>query len=85
LRQHALDGELTIYDPASQQAFFLNATATTLWDLIDGTTPEKRLVEALAELYQTNPETVAADVTAVLTQLDDFGLLEQRDPPRRRS
>lgn len=83
LSLHELEGELTIYDPETQKAYFLNSTGTALWHLLDGST-QAQVVEALAGEFHIQPREIAGEVAALLDQLADLGLLEERHPPRRR-
>lgn len=84
LRERLLDGELTIYDPRSEQAAFLNQTATAIWGLADGTRDDEQIAMGIAQQFAQDPAVVAVHIAAVLDELDSLGLLEQRDPPRRR-
>ncbi len=84
LRTYELDGEATIFDPRSGAAIILNVTASEMWRRLDGLLPTDALVDGIAEDYLVSPQAVAHDVVALLDQLDELGLLVDREPPRRR-
>ena len=84
MREHELDGELTLYDPETQRALVLNTTATEVWRLSDGTRAELDIVTALSTTYDATPDQIGEEVRSLLDQLHGLGLLEQRDPPLRR-
>ena len=85
IREYELDHEVTIYDPQSQQALVLNATATGVWRLADGSLTEVEIAQRVAEPYGKAAAEVADEVRSLLDQLTELGVLDQRDPPRRRS
>lgn len=84
LQEYELDGELTIFDPRSSQAVFLNRTATACWRMLDGSLSETSIVEGLATAFAADSAQVAHDISTLLDHLCKLGLLEQRDPPQRR-
>ena len=54
----------------------LNETAGVIWrGLQDGRT-EPQIAAKLAEVYDVSPERAAADVAALLRQMDEHGFLE---------
>lgn len=84
LRVHDLDGELTIYDPLTNQALVLNETATRAWLLADGTLFESQIVRILAEDHGVAGASIEVEVHRLFDELADLGVLEQRDPPSHR-
>lgn len=84
LRVHVLDGDLTLYDARSRQAVFLNRTATAAWGHADGSRSDGEIVALLAGEFGQEVDSIAAEVAQLLDDLDDLGLLQQRDPPQRR-
>lgn len=84
LHEHLLDGDLTIYDPRSRRAVFLNRTATATWGCADGGRSDGQIAAILAEQFDQDIDSITSQVSQLLDELDDLELLEQREPPRRR-
>lgn len=74
-----IDGVIAVYSSAADQVLVLSETASSVWRLLDGVRSERQVVEALAERYGVEPDSIAADVSSMLTSLRDGGLLETRD------
>jgi Coenzyme PQQ synthesis protein D (PqqD) len=55
--------------------FTLNPVATTVWELIDGTTSIEGLAEAVSRQYEVDQATAAADVSEFVALLAQRGLL----------
>ena len=75
---------MTIYDPQTQKAVILNPTATAVWSCADGTLGDVGIAALLAKQFVQVPDSVTPHVSKVLDEFDRLGLLEHRDPPRRR-
>jgi PqqD family protein of HPr-rel-A system len=72
---YPLDDELVVYDGRSAQVHVLNATAATLWPLLDGATSVAALAEALAERFALNDARALADTVELVERLRDADLL----------
>lgn len=59
----------------------LNATAYAIWELCDGETTVTEMVEASQELFDAPGEVIAADVRAILDELDRAGLIDWAEEP----
>lgn len=71
-----LDGETSLFDPRTGQAFALNRTASDIWALADGTSTIEDLVDVLARAYAVAPEQIRDDVVATVDALEQAGVLE---------
>lgn len=74
---HEVDGELVVYDPTRELLHHLDATATVVWWLLDGTTPVMQTIDELASTYHTTREQVAPGVDALVARLRAAGLLDE--------
>lgn len=80
-RRHArveaieVDGELVLYHPVSNRATALDARASAIWQVLDGTVTVAELVDDLSTVFDADPETVRGDVDAMLTELHSLGYL----------
>jgi hypothetical protein len=70
-----LGDELSIFDAATGRAFALNRTAADVFALADGRTTLAEIVLILSRAYDAEPVEVAADVTPVVRELTEAGLL----------
>lgn len=73
-----LDGETILYDPRSGQVHQLNASATLIWALCDGTRPIAAISDAVAATYQLPPAEAEADVSTLIADLHAADLLVVR-------
>jgi len=73
-----VDEEILLFDPASQQAHFLNPTAEVVWELCDGAHGEEAIAEEVASRYAVDRGRALEDVRILLGQLREKGLLEER-------
>lgn len=69
------DGEKLLYDPVSGRAHWLNATATVIWELIDGVASRADLAASVADLFAVEPGEARAGVDVVVGELELQGLL----------
>ncbi len=60
-----LDGEIVLFDPNQTQALCLNATASLIWGLCDGTGTVAEIVQLLRDAFPDTGD-VAADVREAL-------------------
>lgn len=73
------DGEQAwLRDPGQSQAHVLNATAFALWELCDGITTPKEMVEAICTLFGVARGEAERDVELGLADLTRAGLVEWR-------
>ena len=54
----------------------LNETAGFIWRCLQDGLTEPQIAAKLAEVYDVSPEMAAADVAALLRQMDEHGFLE---------
>ena len=54
----------------------LNETAGVIWRCLQDSLTEPQIAAKLAEVYDVSPERAAADVAALLRQMDEHGFLE---------
>ena len=54
----------------------LNETAGFIWRCLQDGLTEPQIAAKLAEVYDVSPERAAADVAALLRQMDEHGFLE---------
>lgn len=72
-----LDGSISLYDSATNQALVLNETATAIWRLLDGKHDAEDIVRVLSDAYGVANDRIRSDVLSALTVLSDF--LTSRD------
>ncbi len=60
--------------------YTLNAVAGEIWNLLDGTRGVDEIVVALRESYDIDAETVRVDVSRVLGELEEEGLIVAAQP-----
>ena len=59
--------------------YTLSEVAAEVWTLLDGTHSIDAIIEAICEKYDVDRATVAADVTALVTDLAEAALVSQVD------
>jgi coenzyme PQQ synthesis protein D (PqqD) len=59
--------------------YTLSAVAADVWALLDGTRPFEGIIDTICETYEVDRDTATADVTALVTDLLDVGLLSRTD------
>jgi Coenzyme PQQ synthesis protein D (PqqD) len=77
-----LDGEAVLYDPTAHTLHRLNAGATAVWAVCDGTVPMDRITSAIEDAYSGSPGEIARDVPAVIAQFRRLGLLRPEPAER---
>ena len=65
---------LIVYDRQRERVHYLNATASMIFELSDGTRDVRRIAEAVGQAYDTDQAPVA-EVETCLSQLRDEGLV----------
>ena len=68
-------GENVVYDPAREAVHVMNTTAVAIWVLCDGDTAPSEMIEAVCALSALPYEVVAEDVTRVLGDFDEAGVI----------
>ncbi len=66
LIERELPRELILYDPETDRAFLLNRTSAAIWDLCDGQSALRQIVEQIAPCFAAPQEKVAEDVKATI-------------------
>jgi hypothetical protein len=74
-----LGEETVMLDLASERYFGLDSAGTTFWDVLTTAPSAAAGVERLLELYDVDKETLIRDVSTLITQLKEKGLLEILD------
>ena len=70
-----IDEEIVVMRIDNGEFFSLSGTAAATWRLIDGTRDREVLLAALAEEFDGNAGSMAADVDEFLGRLRELGLL----------
>jgi len=70
------DGSAVVYDPRTELAYSLTATAAVIWETCDGTHTSDAMVEQLTGLFEASADVIEGDVQALLGHLSELGLLE---------
>ncbi|MEM7346610.1 MAG: PqqD family protein [Chloroflexota bacterium] len=78
-RLEQLDDELLLYHPTRTSIMYCNETASIIWHLCDGQRTTEEIVSLLSAAYEQPPETVLADVDAVLCQFYEHQAIEYLD------
>ncbi len=71
----AADGALVLFDPATQRAHTLNASAATIWKLCDGEASVRAITDEVCAAFDVPPAEVQESVVSTVQQLLDDGLL----------
>jgi len=74
-----LDGEAVVYDERTQTLHHLNATATVVFTLLDGTAHADELAEEIADCTGLQQDEVLHDVKKAIDTFAEAGLLEASD------
>lgn len=69
-------GEHTLFDPGTGTVHLLNDTALAIWDLCDGDTYPREMMDAICALCDMHPDVVSEDLERVLRDFDRAGLIE---------
>lgn len=70
-----LDDELLLYRPDATQAMYVNATASVIWGLCDGSHTVAEITALLREAYPAAASSIPADVEATLAEFSRHGAL----------
>lgn len=69
-------GTAELVEPGTGAVVALDPLALALWEMCDGETTAAEMTAASCALFDADEETVEADITRVLTSLQEQGLLE---------
>jgi hypothetical protein len=72
-------GETVLLDLQSEQYFGLDAVGTRIWQLLGEGAGTDAVVETLLQEFEVERETLAADVSELLRQLAEAGLIRLKD------
>lgn len=70
-----IDDCVALFHPGTAEATVLNATASDIWRLSDGSLTLPQLTDALARAYGVEPASIAGDVAEAVDRLRQRGLL----------
>jgi hypothetical protein len=70
-----IDNECVLLDLGSGTYFGLNELGTRIWTLLREGLPEDAIVRTLAEEYESDIETIGADVRRLLSELESRKLI----------
>ena len=76
VRYRRIEGEAVVVRQSSAEVMVLNEVAASVLDLADGERSVHAWIDALAEVYDTDPEDLARDILAFAAELAEAGLLE---------
>lgn len=68
-------GTISLYDPKQERVLVLNATASDVWLLCDGTLNVAQIVDLLAKAYEQEPEAIRQDVEETISQFIEEGFI----------
>ena len=68
-------GENVVYDPSREAVHVMNTTAVAIWVLCDGDTAPSEMIEAVCALSALPYQVVEEDVTGVLNDFDEAGVI----------
>ena len=74
--QEAMDGELVLFHPATQQILYSNPTGAVIWGLCDGQRTVSEIIQLLGEAYPDSSADIAADVSETLDTFGQCGAIE---------
>lgn len=80
VREVEVDGCLTIYRRDLDRVLVLNATASDVWRLCDGTLDEPTIVGLLARAYAVDADTIVDDVRSAVQRFVGEGFVDLRAP-----
>lgn len=72
-----IDGLVVIVDPATSTMHDLSDVATFYWLRMDGVSTVAELAEVATVEYEVEEDEASADLLALVTELDEKGLLEK--------
>ncbi|MGH9052712.1 MAG: PqqD family protein [Acidimicrobiia bacterium] len=73
--QTEVEGDVSLYNPRREEVAILNATASDIWSLGDGTLTLEEIVERLARAYARPPDEIRDEVQDTVQALIEGGFL----------
>ncbi len=70
-----IDGEILLYSPSSTRSVYLNATASLIWRLCDGSVSVGDIVHQLEDAFPEARDNIAGDVTRSIRLFVDNGAM----------
>ncbi len=70
------DGSAVLYDPRTEVAYSLTASAAVVWDTCDGEQSADTMANHLAAVYEAPSDVIMRDVQTLLGHLSQIGLLD---------
>ena len=77
-----VDGDRVVLDRTTGRLHRLNASASLVWALCDGTRTSDEIAEGVEEAFAETPPTFGEEIREILRQFMDLGLLDPA-PDRR--
>ncbi len=76
-----IDGDISLYDPHTEQVTVLNGTASDVWRVCDGEHSLGEIVDLLARAYGVEPRSIHDDVAAAISSFRDARLFSEESKP----
>ena len=76
IRYRHIEDEAVVVRQSSAEVLVLNEVGASVLDLADGERDVRAWIEALSEVYDTDPAVLARDVLAFAAEMEEAGLLE---------
>lgn len=76
LTENLPDGTSLVFDPRTELAHPLTASAAIIWEHCDGRHTVADIVRKLSEVYDASEDVIARDIGLLLDQLGKVGLLD---------
>ncbi|HEX6904307.1 MAG TPA: PqqD family protein [Thermoanaerobaculia bacterium] len=76
VRYRHIEGEAVVVRQSSAEVLVLNEVGASVLDLADGERDVRAWIDALSEVYDTDPAVLARDVLAFAAEMEEAGLLE---------
>ena len=70
-----IDGEISLYDPSTEQVMVLNRTASDIWLLSDGEHTLDEMTELLANVYGVESAAIRNDVEEAVSSFIENGFI----------
>ena len=74
------DGEIVVYNEATEELHILNHTAAVLWSLFDGDADVGHITDDIAEMFDVEAATIIDDVLHATREMASAGILEGVGP-----
>lgn len=74
-----IEGEISLYDPSTEQVMVLNRTATDIWLLSDGEHSLEEMTQLLAKAYGVESSDIREDVEETVSSFIENGFIANGD------